>query len=286
MRLKRFSRLIVGLWCLAFPGMAQTRRWLDSFDEALQLAEAKDQLILVDLYADWCGWCKRLEADVFSTQTFQDYANNFVLLRVDTEDGAEGTDLQARYEAFSLPTMLVLDHRKVRVGQIAGYSPVDGYIGRIEQEIAVYRELESGFARFGGSSDLRALAVLAKEFHERGDGNRAARLYQRILSLDELTGHGEALTRVQLVDALRLASQYDKAVVELDAARQEATRTGEESLLERLDLLTAEIAMDRGDCLQARSAFEEFLEKHPESDWKRYARRTLASLQREGEQCT
>ena len=286
MRLKRFSHLLVGLWCLALPGVAETRPWLDSLDEALQLAEAKDQLILVDLYADWCGWCKRLEKDVFSTPTFQDYANNFVLLRVDTEDGAEGTRLQARYEAFSLPTMLVLDHRKVRVGQIAGYSPVDGYIGHIEQAIAVYRELESGFTRFGDSSDLRALAVLAKEFHQRGDGDRAAQLYQRILSLGELTESGKVLTRVQLVDALRLASQYDEAVVELGAARNEATRAGKVSLVERLDLLTAEIAMDRGNCLQARSALEEFLEKHPESDWQRYARRTLASLKREGEQCT
>lgn len=286
MRLKRFSRLFVGLWSLAFLGMAESRPWLDSLDEALQLAEANDQLILVDLYADWCGWCKRLEADVFSTQTFQDYASNFVLLRVDTEDGAEGSDLQARFEAFSLPTMLVLDHRQVRVGQIAGYSAVDGYIGRIEQEIAVYRELESGFTRFGDSSDLRALAVLAKEFHERGDGDRAAQLYQRILSLGELTESGRVLTRVQMVDALRLAGRYDEAVVELGPARNEATRAGVGSLLERLDLLAAEIAMDRGDCLQARSALEEFLEKHPESDWKRYARQSLASLRREGEQCT
>ena len=128
--------------------------------------------------------------------------------------------------------------------------------------------------------------LLAKEFHQRGDGDRAAQLYQRILALDELTEHRTILTRVQLVDALRLASLYDQAMAELGSARQEATRIGERSLVERLDLLTAEIARDRGDCLQARSAFEEFLERHPESDWRRYARRTLASLKREGDQCT
>lgn len=286
MRTTPFSCLFVGLWCIALPVTAEARPWLDSLDDALRSARERDQLILVDLYADWCGWCKRLEQDVFSTQTFQDYASNFVLLRVDTEDGAEGTRLQEQYEAYSLPTMLVLDHRKVKIGQIAGYAPVDGFIDHIEQEIAVYRELESGYAQFGDSKDLRALAVLAEEFHNRGDGRRASHLYRRMLSLGELTSSGETMTRIQLVDALRVAGRFDDAVSELAAAKSEAVRGGEAALLERLDLLSAQIAMDRGDCLQARRALETFLEKHPNSGWKRYARQTLASLMREGEQCT
>ena len=33
--------------------------WLSSMDEALQQAGKKNQPIMIDVYADWCVWCRR-----------------------------------------------------------------------------------------------------------------------------------------------------------------------------------------------------------------------------------
>ena len=64
--------------------------WHSRTEEAFAEARKNGKPVLVDLYARWCGWCKTMEREVFSQEKFQSYAERFVLLRVDVEDGASG----------------------------------------------------------------------------------------------------------------------------------------------------------------------------------------------------
>jgi len=286
MRKHLFTLPLLGLLVFPVAVAAQVRPWLNSVDEAFAAANEKNQLILVDLYADWCGWCKRLEEEVFSTATFQEFAKDFVLLRVDTEDGGEGSRLQQKYEAYSLPTTLVLDHREIMIAEVRGFAPAEQYVPTIAREIAGFDELVEGYDRFGQSSDLRVLGVLADEFHKRNDGARAAALYRRMLVTEELTSAKEDLIRYQLTDALRLAGRYEEAVEVLQKVRGNAAKAQNQGLVERLDLLLAQIALDKGDCQTAQSSLENFLSAYPESDLIRVARQTLATLKAEGFQCS
>ncbi len=239
----------------------------------------------MDLYADWCHWCKRLESDVFSTEEFQLYSKKFVLLRVDTEDGAEGADLQEKFSAYSLPTILLVDHRLVEFGRVEGYAPTDQFIGVVEREIAEFRALEAGYERFADTNDPGALAVLADEFHKRGDGKRASSLYRRLLETDTLDEEKANWTRLQLADALRLDEQFDLASQEVTDARDRGRTTGNQDLIERLDLVQAQISLDRGDCSAARSELRRFLLTHPASQLRPWAQRTLDDLETDPSTC-
>ena len=48
-------------------------------------AKAENKKILLDFTgSDWCGWCKKLEAEVFSQQAWKDYAaKHLVLVELD-----------------------------------------------------------------------------------------------------------------------------------------------------------------------------------------------------------
>lgn len=285
MRIPRFELLLIALLATPAAAGAEDRVWLTSVDEAFAEARQGDRLIFVDLYADWCGWCKQLEEDVFSTPLFQDFVEDMVLLRVDTEDGAEGTLLQQRYEAYQLPTTLVLDANQIMVAEVNGYAEVEPYLAIMQQKMDAFDELVRGYERFGGTTDLRALSILADEFHSRNDGTRAASLYRQILATEQLPGDKAILVRYQLTNALRLTGQFEEALQELAKTQIGALQAGNTELVERLELMAAQIELDKGDCRKAEAALEEFLGDHRKSPLRGQVHRTLATIRADGYQC-
>lgn len=48
-----------------------------SIEEALQLASEEPRLIVIDVYTDWCGWCKRMDATTFSEPGVAEMMNKY-----------------------------------------------------------------------------------------------------------------------------------------------------------------------------------------------------------------
>ncbi|HEY0369086.1 MAG TPA: thioredoxin family protein, partial [Chthoniobacterales bacterium] len=81
--------------------------------------------------SDWCGWCIKLDREVFSKPEFKAYAEkNLVLLELDFPRGRELTpseraqnqQLAMKYQIEGFPTIVVLDGEGKMVGEI-GYTP-------------------------------------------------------------------------------------------------------------------------------------------------------------------
>ena len=142
---------------LAFaPGaaVAESGSWLTSVDEAFAAARDGDRYVLVDLYAEWCGWCKVLEREVFTSPEFRDFTRDMVLLRVDVDDGGEGSRLQARYKANSLPTTLILDANMVKIGEVKGYAPTPQFIAAVRSEVKEFEAMLEFFDRVKSGDNL------------------------------------------------------------------------------------------------------------------------------------
>jgi thioredoxin-related protein len=258
-------------------------RWHSKLADAQAEARKSGKYLFVDLYAEWCGWCKQLERNVFSTPRFQQYASKFVLLRVDTEDRAEGTELQNRYGAETLPTTLVLTPEMVLAAKIGGYAATETYIQKTEQQLAVFAALERRYRELATSSDALAVRAAAESWHERGDGKRAAALYRRLGAIGGMKPDEAAWTGYLLADSLRLAGDLDGAQQEIDRARAQAAGSKSlASLVERLDLLSVTITEQRGTCKERVAALESFLRAHPSSPYSAPARRTLQALRSDG----
>lgn len=258
-------------------------QWLGSVAEAQSQARKGGKLIFVDLYADWCGWCKQLDAKVFSTPQFQDWAKQFVLLRVDTEQ-PEGARLQSLFGAETLPTTLLLTPDLVLAGKLVGFAPASSFMQRLDAERARWQALDDRYDLAVKSKDGTVVREEAQGLHERGDGRRAATLYRRVLELGGMPAEETAWMRYLLADALRMSGDYRGASVEVAKAHGAVPR-GSEALLERVDLLAVQIAEQDGDCRQRVSALEAFLKAHPASQYSAQARRSLQELSADTAAC-
>lgn len=263
------------------PGSAAGRTWRTDLAAAKAEAAQGDRLIVVDLFAEWCGWCKVLERDVFSREAFLRFAADKVLLRLDVEDGADGSRIQSRFEVFNLPTTLILDADEVLVGQIEGMAPEGAYLARMRGEILAFEQLQNRYEEALTAPGKRAtedLRDLAESFHRRGDGERAAMLYRTLEQRGWQEPQGAALLPFRLADALRLAGRYEEAAAAVQRARRLAAG-GSEKILEAIDLLGIKIAEDLGDCQSRRVALQTFLDAHPESSLVSQVNSSLSALE-------
>lgn len=80
-----------------------------TFKEALLEAKKENKPIFLDVYATWCGPCKKLKKTTFKDEKVGDYFNaNFVNIAIDGET-REGRELLRTYNIRSYPSLLILD---------------------------------------------------------------------------------------------------------------------------------------------------------------------------------
>ncbi|QHV98096.1 thioredoxin family protein [Spirosoma endbachense] len=115
-------------------------KWL-TIQEAYTLTQKKPKKFVVDVYTDWCGWCKVMDRETFSKPAIVDYVNeNFYAVRFNAE---QTQDIKLGKETFkyvstggrgvhelaaallrnqmSYPTTVFLDEKFQLIQPIAGY---------------------------------------------------------------------------------------------------------------------------------------------------------------------
>jgi len=129
---KKLCFLAIVTMFVSAPIFAGESDWMTDFEKAKKTAKEKNLLILADFSgSDWCGWCKKLNKEVFSTSEFQSFAKkNFVLLLVDfpkmkqvPENVAkQNNELQQKYGVRGYPTVIIMD-ADGKVLDTNGYQP-------------------------------------------------------------------------------------------------------------------------------------------------------------------
>ena len=108
--------------------------WVADFDEAVKIAKAEGKDLFVDFTgSDWCGWCKKLNAEVFDQEAFLTAAKkDYVLVALDYPRAEEvkakvpnpkrNQELLAKYDVQGYPTILLMTPDGDVFGQ-TGYQP-------------------------------------------------------------------------------------------------------------------------------------------------------------------
>ena len=132
--MRRVQILLMIVMAVAIAACHQdtSKTWFKGDLEAAR-AEAgrRDTVVMIEFYADWCNWCRRLEADTFAAPTVRRELEQIVSLRRDAEK--DGAELAARFGVDSYPTVIFLDPAGNEMDRIIGYLPPDPFLERIER---------------------------------------------------------------------------------------------------------------------------------------------------------
>jgi len=127
------KKIMIGLftaWAVS-QAVASEGVWLTDLPKALEKAKADKKMVLLDFTgSDWCGWCKRLDKEVFSTTEFKEYVTkNLVLVEVDFPNQKKlspelkkaNDGLKNKYKVDGFPTLVVLNDEGREIGRQVGY---------------------------------------------------------------------------------------------------------------------------------------------------------------------
>lgn len=84
MSLAKYCFILLALFG-ATRGTSQEIKWM-TWDEAVAANAKQPRKIFVDVYTDWCGWCKRMDATTFKDSTVVEFMNkNFYAIKLNAE---------------------------------------------------------------------------------------------------------------------------------------------------------------------------------------------------------
>ncbi len=110
--------------------------WSSTLEDAVKEAKRRNTVAMVDLFAEWCGACKELDAVTFPDPRVAEMLSKFALGRVDFTTDSEYTQkIQEKYDVIGLPCILFLnaDGEEIRDSRVTGFLPPQEFLEHLNK---------------------------------------------------------------------------------------------------------------------------------------------------------
>lgn len=135
--------------CISSGIYGQEVNWL-SWEEAAELVATDEnpKKVFIDVYTDWCGWCKKMDKDTFQNPEVAAYmSENYYMVKMDGE-GKEPIEFRGKIYKFvpsgrkgyhefaaalmqgrmSYPTTIFLDEKLNMLSPVPGYQKPEPFL--------------------------------------------------------------------------------------------------------------------------------------------------------------
>jgi thioredoxin-like negative regulator of GroEL len=278
-----FGTLAMTLLLTGGPATSAGIKWERSFEEALKKAKATRKPILVDFWADWCGWCHRLDKTTYVDSVVVRKAEDFVAVKVNTEGSRKETEVAIRYDVQSLPTILFLSPEGHTVHRLNGFQGPGQFPRTLDQALEVAKRillLEAAIEK--NPNDAAALAGLGRHLYEEESYEESRDLLYRSVQVDR---DEPAPSRRQARMMLAIIENYDRKYAEAEGLLTDALGikpAGEDQAKILFVLGRTYASWGRRD--DAQKMMQRILRDYAGSAMAQKARETLLALDRKPRQ--
>lgn len=108
-------------------------------DAARKKASDQQLMLFVDIYASWCGPCKKMDREVYTNADVANFMNdNFVSVRLDGESDF-GRKFANDQQLEGYPSMFILSRDGEPVSKVVGFTPADELVKSLKGKLEGYR---------------------------------------------------------------------------------------------------------------------------------------------------
>lgn len=183
MRITQTLALITGVFVgIAAPAVAGGDGWTQDFEAAKTQAAQEGKDLLIDFTgSDWCGWCIKLDKEVFQKDAFKSKIHDdYVLVMLDfprdkslvtDEVRAQNEELQKRFGVQGFPSIFLTDAQGRPYAQ-TGYQPdgPENYLAHLAELQANKATRDEAFAAAGQAEGTERARLLDEALDEFEDG--------------------------------------------------------------------------------------------------------------------
>ncbi len=125
-------------------------QWIRWGTEATKRAEEENKLILVDVYADWCGPCKMMDRTTYMNSSVLEELKRFVTVKVDADTDTEAA---RKFSPGTIPTTAILNAKGETLLTRVGYIGPETFLTL----------LKGAHTEIGNSSDGEELVAAGRK---------------------------------------------------------------------------------------------------------------------------
>ena len=108
---------------------AETITW-HAYGKGMDLGKDQNKKVLINFYADWCGYCRKMDKETYRDRAVVDYMkDHFIAIKVNSD--REG-DTASKYRVQGLPSTWFITESGEKISNLPGFVPPDLFIRILE----------------------------------------------------------------------------------------------------------------------------------------------------------
>lgn len=111
--------------------------WHRDLRKAMEIAKAEDKIVVVDVYTDWCGWCKKMDRTIYADPAVVALSRQQIFVKVNAEDRGQGQHFAQQMRVKGYPTTIILNGYGKVLNIAQGYIATPKAFGELVQEAVV-----------------------------------------------------------------------------------------------------------------------------------------------------
>jgi len=256
--------------------------WTENAQDAMaQAAKEKKDLLIDFTGSDWCGWCQKLDKEVFSQDAFVAEApKSFVFLKLDfphnrplsDETKKQNAEWQQKFSVRGYPTIILADATGKPYAQ-TGYRPggADEYLKHLAELRQAREKRDQALAKAAAAQGVEKAKLLDAALSTMDPDMVLGAYSDTVAEIIKLDADGKAGLKakyegralVKKITATLQTGKFDEAIAQADDALKTVGATGETA--QDLFFVKALASFNKKDMPATKTALEAALKAAPDS---------------------